>query len=189
MLLVLSAIHWLLRRSRDDRGMASPVASRAARVAAVAVGTNVLDLVQPRLRHRVHPGGLQMAVSRRRRAPGFLGEAIGPMQVRTCVHDPVRAATVGLPDRLSRRGTPDPALVAAVVPSWRRLAAAHPDSVAGRGVGIPLLLQSWLMGYRDMDVYTALQIPNWWWTMAETIDPWDRQRGPDCRPRRAGGGT
>jgi ABC-type transport system involved in multi-copper enzyme maturation permease subunit len=38
------------------------------------------------------------------------------------------------------------------------------------GVGIPLLLQSWLMGYRDIDVYTALQIPNWWWTIAETID-------------------
>jgi ABC-type transport system involved in multi-copper enzyme maturation permease subunit len=38
------------------------------------------------------------------------------------------------------------------------------------GIGIPLLLQSWLMGYRDIDVYTALQIPNWWWTMAETID-------------------
>lgn len=37
------------------------------------------------------------------------------------------------------------------------------------GVGIPLLLQAWLMGYRDIDVYTALQIPNWWWTLAETI--------------------
>ena len=37
------------------------------------------------------------------------------------------------------------------------------------GVGIPLLLQAWLMGYRDIDVYTALQIPHWWWPLAETI--------------------
>jgi hypothetical protein len=36
------------------------------------------------------------------------------------------------------------------------------------GVGIPLLLQTWLMGFADFGAYTAIQIPNWWWTLAKT---------------------
>ena len=37
------------------------------------------------------------------------------------------------------------------------------------GVGVPLLLQSWLMGYSDLRVYTAMQLPNWWWTLHESV--------------------
>ncbi|MHB0960944.1 MAG: ABC transporter permease [Pirellulaceae bacterium] len=43
-------------------------------------------------------------------------------------------------------------------------------ALLGTGVGIPYFLQAWFYGFQNFRDYTALQAPNWLWTLVEAAD-------------------